>query len=67
MAKAKRVAAPVKSSTPEKAAKAAPKTASARASIAGGHREHAGVKAAHPRSERLRLKPVTHSAILSRD
>ena len=48
MANAKRVAAPVKtSSVPSKASKAVPKTP--RASIEPGQREHAGVKSAAPR------------------
>ena len=66
MAKAKRVAAPVKtSSVPSKANKAVPNTP--RASIELGQRDHAGVKSAAPRSKRLRVQSVTHSAALARD
>ena len=65
MASAKRVPAPVKaSSIPDKATKAAPKTP--RASIERGEREHAGVKAAVKRGQRLRMQSVKHSAALAR-
>src|SRR2546427_10559073 len=61
VAKAKRVAAPVKtSSVPSKASKAVPKPP--RASIELGQRDHAGVKFAAPRSKRLRAHMVTNSA-----
>ena len=66
MAKAKRVAAPVKTAVgPSKASKAVPKTP--RASIGLGQREHAGVKSAAPRGKRLRMQSVAHSAALARN
>src|SRR3989441_3811078 len=66
VAKAKRVAAPVKtSSVPSKVGKAVPRTS--RASIELGQRDHAGVKSAAPRAKRLRGQSVTHSAALARD
>jgi len=66
VAKAKRVAAPVKTAVaPSKASKAVPKTP--RASIELGQREHAGVKSAAPRGKRLRMQSVAHSAALARN
>lgn len=65
MANAKRVAAPVKTAASAKASKAAAKMA--RASIAFGEREHDAVKVAEPRTQRLRMRAITHSAALARD
>jgi hypothetical protein len=65
VAKAKRVAAPVKAAVSDKASKVAGKTT--RASIAFGEREHAAVKFAQPRAQRLRMEPITNSAALTRD
>ena len=66
MAKAKRTAAPVKTSAALAMVSRAPAKA-ARASIDRGERHHAGVLAAVPRSQRLRMKPVKHSAALARE
>jgi hypothetical protein len=63
---AKRTPVPVKTSAaPDKASKDRAKAA--RASIDRGERQHAGVIAAVPRSQRLRIQPVRHSAALARD
>lgn len=66
MAKAKRTFAPVRASAAPGPPTRSPAKA-ARASIDRRERQQAGVRAAVPRAQRLRLQPVKHNAELARD
>ena len=66
MAKAKRTAAPVKASAASDRASKVPEKA-ARGLIDRGDRQHSAVVVAVRRVQRLRIRPVKHSAALARD